>query len=108
MKLAQPGRSSQAWSPQAACGLVGNAHPALCISMLHKETGCHTAAAQDRLLFYRAPPAQPRETMSAGGEMVGDGLLWPEFPPELARVAGSRSVLFPGGQPSTVSPPGLY
>ena len=82
--------------PQAkpiSCAFVGNAHPSMCFSMLHKETCCHTAAAHDRFLFFTAPRIQPHETINDDVEVVGERSLWPELPQELARLAGLQDLV---------------
>eukprot|EP00435_Cladocopium_sp_Y103_P018575 s1337_g4.t1 len=73
--------------------LVGNAHPTTALGMLDGTSGCHVAAAHERILFYSCPRIQPHSPLPDVVRVSGPRYIWTDMPEELAELAGLTELL---------------
>ena len=90
-------RTAGAYGGAAACSvsfaLVGNAHPTTALAMLAGTSGCHVAAAHERILFYSCPRIQPHSPVPDAVRVSGPRYIWTDMPEELAELAGLTELL---------------
>ena len=90
-------RTGGAYGSAAACSvsfaLVGNAHPTTALAMLAGTSGCHVAAAHERILFYSCPRIQPHSPVPDAVRVSGPRYIWTDMPEELAELAGLTELL---------------